>query len=53
MYLFEPPIRQRKVRNGLYAYQYLNGVVDIAGQKYIGYSMAQAIKLYRSKFPAR
>jgi hypothetical protein len=49
--LFENPIRKRKVRDGLYAYKYINGCVNIDGQKYYGWSMTDAIRLYRQKFP--
>lgn len=52
MNLFEQPIKKRKVRNGIYAYQYRNGVVNIEGEKYIFYSMTEAIKLFRKKYPA-
>jgi hypothetical protein len=48
--LFSTPISKTKVINGVYAYKYLNGTININGQKYIGYSVSQAIKLYRSKF---
>ena len=51
MDLFEKPIRSKKVRDRLYAYQYRNGCVNIDGQKYYGFSMTDAIKLYRQKFP--
>lgn len=51
MDLFERPIKSTKVRNGLYAHQYRNGCINIDGQKYYGFSMTDAIKLYRQKFP--
>ena len=47
--LFASPITQRKVRNGVVAYKYNNGTININGQKYIGYSMNDAIKMWRSK----
>lgn len=50
---FEVPIRTRKVRAGVVARQYPNGTVNIAGQKFIGYTMTEAIKAFRRKFPAR
>lgn len=37
--LFEIPVALRKVRNGVTAYQYRNGVININGEKYSGYSM--------------
>lgn len=49
MNLFENPIKKTKVRSGIYAYKYLNGCINIEGQKYIGYSMTEAIKLFRQK----
>ena len=48
---FETPIRQKKVRDGVIAYQYANGVINIAGEKYVMYSMTQAVKHWRSKNP--
>ena len=47
--LFITPIRKRKVRAGIYAYQYANGVININGQKYLEYSLTDAIKAWRSK----
>ena len=49
MNLFENPIKQKKVKAGIYAYKYPNGCINIDGQKYIGYSMTEAIKLFRQK----
>ena len=51
MDLFDTPIRQRKVRNDIIAYQYRNGTININGQKYVMYSMTDAIKKYRADFP--
>lgn len=53
MVLFEAPIRTRVVRASIVARQYINGTVDIKGQRYSGWSLADAIALYRKKFPAR
>ena len=47
--LFASPTIQRKVRIGVIAYKYPNGTININGQKYIGYSMTDAIKIWRSK----
>lgn len=47
--LFNTPISATKVRNNVYAYKYPNGVINIEGQKYIGYSIKDAIKKWRSK----
>lgn len=51
MDLFEKPTNSKKVRDGLYAYQYINGCVNIDGQKYYGFSMTGAIYQHRQKFP--
>lgn len=51
--LFETPIKSKKVRNGVFAHSYKNGTINIDGQKYVGYSMTEAIKKFRQKFPAR
>lgn len=53
MDMFNPPIRSKKVRDGVVAYVYSNGTINIAGQKYIGWSLTDAIKLFRKKFPCR
>jgi len=45
--LFSTPIRSKKVRVGIYAYQYQNGTINIDGRKYIGYSMTESIRLWR------
>ncbi len=52
MNLFESPIKQKKVRNGIFAYQYRNGVININGTKYFFYSMTEAIKKFRTENPA-
>ena len=46
--LFQPPIKKVKVRKNIFAYQYPQ-LINIAGEKYIGYSMTEAIKLWRKK----
>lgn len=51
--LFETPVRQRKVRNNVIAYQYRNGTININGQKYVMYSMSDAIKKFRRDFPVK
>lgn len=45
--LFDTALRSTKVRNGIYAYQYRNGVINICGTKYVMYSMKEAIKQWR------
>jgi len=45
--LFNKPIRKRKVRNGIFAYQYSNGTINIEGTKFLFYSLTDAIKAWR------
>ena len=47
--LFATPISERKVRNNIYAYKYANGTINIKGEKFLGYSMTDAIRLWRQK----
>lgn len=47
--LFDTPLRVKKVRNGIYAYQYRNGTININGDKYLCYSLTDAIKAWRLK----
>ena len=49
--LFDRPIKSKKVRKGITAYQYKNGTININGIKYIDYSMTEAIKRFRAKYP--
>lgn len=49
--LFDTPIRHRKVRNGIVAYQYRNGTINIDGQKYSMYTLSEAIAKFRKDFP--
>lgn len=49
MILFENPLSATKVRNGIFAYRYRNGLILIDGQKFYGYTIKQAIQLYRNK----
>ena len=44
---FENPIKKKKIRNGVFAYQFSNGCVNIEGKKYFGYSLTESIKLFR------
>jgi len=52
MNLFETPIKSKKVRKGITAYQYKNGTVNINGNKYAMYSLSEAIGKYRKDFPS-
>ncbi len=47
--LFDTPIVSRKVREGVTAYKYRNGTININGEKFLMYSMTDAIKVWRSK----
>jgi hypothetical protein len=51
--LFSTPISETKVRNGVNAYKYANGCINIQGEKYFFYSIKDAIKLWRAKNPVR
>jgi hypothetical protein len=50
--LFESPVKAKRVRRGIVAYQYINGTIVINGQKYVMYSMTEAISKFRKNFPA-
>lgn len=45
--LFSTPIRAVHIKGEIYAYQYMNGTITIDGQKYLMYSMSEAIKKYK------
>ena len=49
--LFETPVKSRKVRIGVFAHLYRNGTINIAGHKYVEYSMTEAIRLFRKQHP--
>lgn len=49
--MFEEPIQSKKVRNGVFAYKYPNGVINIEGIQYYFYSMTDAINTHRRKYP--
>ncbi len=51
--MFENPIKQKKVRNGVYASVYINGVINIDGTKFLCCSLTEAIKRWRMKNPTR
>ena len=46
--LFATPISSTKVRNGIFAMKYPNGCININGQKYFGYSIKEAVKMWRT-----
>ena len=45
--LFDTPIKAKKVKAGIYAYQYRNGTINIDGTKFLFHSMTSAISAYR------
>ena len=49
MIIFDTPTSKTKVRKGIYAYRYSNGLVEINDQRYYGYTIKDAIYLWRSK----
>ena len=49
--LFEEPILEKKVRDGVKACKYINGCINIDGYQYHGYSMTEAIQRFRQKYP--
>ena len=49
--LFESPIESKKVRKGVTAYKYKNGVINIEGIKYFFHSMTSAIQQYKIDHP--
>lgn len=50
---FEGAIRAVKIRKGITAFLYRNGTVNIDGEKYLGISITEAVKMYRKKFPRK
>jgi hypothetical protein len=51
--LFDTPIRSGKIRNGVYYHQYRNGVINIMGEKYLYYSIKEAVSRWRKKKPIK
>jgi hypothetical protein len=47
--LFATPIRAKKIRKNVTAYQYENGCININGEKFFFYSMTEAIRIWRSR----
>jgi len=47
--LFSNPVSKTKVRDGIFAYKYQNGTININGSKYLNYSIKNAIKLWRQQ----
>ena len=51
--LFETPIRSGKVRSDVWYHQYRNGIINIQGEKFSGYSITDAIRIWRKKHPIK
>lgn len=51
--LFRTPTSKTKVRNGIFAYRYSNGIIVIGSQKYQFYTIKEAIAKYRRDNPMR
>lgn len=51
--LFSTPVSATKVRDGIFAYKYPNGCINIEGEKYFFYTIKGAIKLWRKKHPIK
>ncbi len=49
--LFDTPISKTKVRKGVTAYKYRNGVINIAGSRYLMMSVKDAIASWRRSNP--
>ena len=46
-----PIVAEKKIRNGVTAYKFRSGVVEIKGMRYMFYSMTQAIAKWRRDNP--
>ena len=56
--LFEQPLISKRVRKGVTALMYRNGTITIGDgilnrRTFIGYSMQEAIKIWRTQNPAK
>lgn len=51
--LFNTPLSKTKVRKGIFAYKYSNGIINIQGEKYQFYSIKDAIKIWRNNNPIK
>lgn len=51
--LFDTPLRSGKVRKGVYYHQYRNGIINIMGEKFSGYSIKDAVMIWRKKNPIK
>jgi hypothetical protein len=53
MRLTNKSIATRKVRANVNAYKYPDGWIEIAGKRYLYYTMAEAISRWRSENPLK
>ena len=53
MNLFEPPIKNVNIRKGEHASIYRNGCINISGIQYHGYSLTEAVRVHRRKYPRK
>lgn len=53
MHLFEAPIKTQQIRKNVFLNKYRNGLININGQKFIGYSIKDAVKIYRQNNPIK
>lgn len=51
--LFATPISATKVRTNVFAYKYPNGTINIEGTKYFGYTIKDAIRIWRKDNPLK
>jgi hypothetical protein len=47
--LYSKVVKKVKVRNGVFAYKYQSGVIEIDGTKYFLHSLTSAIREFRRK----
>lgn len=50
-YLFETPLKTGKIRNNVYYHKFGNGTININGSKFCGYSIKDAVKIWRKRNP--
>ena len=53
MNLFEPPIKNVNIRKGEHAGIYRNGCINKTGIQYHGYSLTEAVRVHRRKYPRK
>ena len=49
--MFVKPTSSGKIRKGIYYHRYANGTINIMGEKFIGYSIKDAVRIWRRKHP--